>query len=183
MTQRYGDWIRTFTGKKFYPLDPRPDEIDILDIAHALSNVCRYTGHCSHFYSVAQHSVLVSRHCDPANALWGLLHDAAEAYLADVARPVKRDMRGLKEIEERLMRAVAEVFNLSWPEPPDVKLIDTRILIDEMHHFMPNPEDGDHLGERLGIQIIPLPPPQAKQLFLNRYVELLCKPEKQAVNE
>lgn len=178
---RYGDWIRTFTGRKFYPLDPRPREVHLMDIAHALSNICRYTGHCSEFYSVAQHSVLVSHYCDPVNALWGLLHDAAEAYLADVARPVKRDIKGLKEIEERLMRAIAEKFGLPWPEPLDVKLIDTRLLIDEMRRLMPNPEDCDHFGVLpMGIEIEPLSPKAAENLFLRRYALLLSK---KVVNE
>src|SRR5271165_7548492 len=87
---RKGDWIQTYTGRVMYPLDPRPEEINIIDIAHALSNLCRFTGHVRTFYSVAEHSVRVSQHCDPKDALWGLLHDASEAYLADMSRPMKR---------------------------------------------------------------------------------------------
>ena len=79
----------TYTGKEFYPLDPNPADIDIKDIAHALSNCCRFAGHIKSFYSVAQHSVIVSELCEPENALAGLLHDASEAYLSDIARPVK----------------------------------------------------------------------------------------------
>src|SRR5579885_2784587 len=86
---RHGDWIQTYCGVAFYPLDPRPEEILIEDIAHALSMLCRFTGHVKRFYSVAQHCVYVSHRCDPKDALWGLLHDAAEAYLNDISRPVK----------------------------------------------------------------------------------------------
>ena len=79
-TSRNGDWLQTFTGKAFFPLDPRPEEMDIFDIAHALSNLCRYGGHCNKFYSVAEHSVLVSILCrlyyGEQVALQGLLHDA-----------------------------------------------------------------------------------------------------------
>src|SRR5690606_5290032 len=81
---RLGDWMQTFTGRAVYPLDLRPDDIDIQDIAHALSMQCRYAGHTRQFYSVAEHSVHVARWCrqyGPAAALEGLLHDATEAYL------------------------------------------------------------------------------------------------------
>ncbi|MFG0247924.1 MAG: phosphohydrolase, partial [Phycisphaeraceae bacterium JB051] len=77
-------WIQTYTGKAFYPLREDPGIIDIRDIAHALSLQCRFNGHCSDFYSVAQHSVHVSEVVPQAFALWGLLHDAAEAYMSDL---------------------------------------------------------------------------------------------------
>jgi hypothetical protein len=89
---RVGDWIQTYSGRQFWPLDPRVEDVHLEDIAHALSNVCRYTGHVREFYSVAEHSVHVSWSCEPEDALWGLLHDASEAYLADMARPVKQNM-------------------------------------------------------------------------------------------
>src|SRR5690242_11754504 len=87
---RRGDWMQTYTGRRFWPLDPRVDDIDIGDIAHHLSLVCRFAGACREFYSVAQHCVGVSYVCDPKDALWGLLHDAAEAYVGDMVRPLKR---------------------------------------------------------------------------------------------
>lgn len=172
MNERKG-WIRTYTGKKFWPLDPRPEDVDILDIAHALSNTCRYTGHCRSFYSVAEHSVLVSYFCN--DPLWGLLHDAAEAYLADVARPVKPGLTGFKEVEHRIMAAIAGRFGLAMPEPPNVKEIDTRILIDEMRRLMPNPEDADHFGQPLGVSIMAFSPATAEHMFLKRYYELTAK--------
>ena len=81
---RNGSWLQTYTGIQFWPLDPRPEEIDIQDIAHALSLLCRFNGHCQRFYSVAEHSVHVSTILAPEFGLWGLLHDAAEAYLSDI---------------------------------------------------------------------------------------------------
>ena len=127
---RYGDFIQTYSGIEFYPLDPRIEEVKLLDIAHALSNICRFTGHCNEFYSVAQHSVLVSQYVSEENALWGLLHDASEAYICDIARPVKKslEMKPYKEIEKRLMNVIAKTFNLSEDEPKEVKEIDTKML-------------------------------------------------------
>jgi hypothetical protein len=90
---RRGDWMQTFTGRAFYPLDPRPEDIDPVDIAHALSLICRYGGHSSRFYSVAEHCVLMSHAVAPEHALWALLHDATEAYLGDMIRPLKRSGR------------------------------------------------------------------------------------------
>src|SRR5262245_47792896 len=96
---RLGDWMQTVGGTQFWPLDPRPHEFDINHIAHALGNMCRFNGHCRRFYSVAEHCVLVSRACSAANALWGLLHDMSEAYIADVIRPVKPHLSNYKSIE------------------------------------------------------------------------------------
>jgi hypothetical protein len=95
---RKGDWIQTFTGKQFWPLDPRPDEVYIEDIAHALGNICRFNGHCLRFYSVAEHCFHVSHKVVPGLALMGLLHDAAEAYVCDVVRPVKPYLKEYKKI-------------------------------------------------------------------------------------
>lgn len=174
--------IMTFTGREFFPLDPKPGDIDILDIAHALANKCRYNGHCREFYSVAQHSVLVSRHVPREVALWGLLHDAAEAYLPDIARPIKADMPGFREIEARVMAAVTLRFGLAPVEPPEVKRVDSQVLRDEMHALMEPPWQGrdwltarsDFLPEPpLGIEIAPARPAVAKDAFLARFRELI----------
>ena len=174
-SSRKGDWMQTFTRKAFWPLDPRADEVDIEDIAHALSNVCRYTGHVSKFYSVAEHSVYVSLYVPPQYALWGLLHDASEAYIADIARPVKRHLTQYAEIEQGIMRVVAAHFGLPWPEPPEVKEIDNRILRDEKAMLMPGhpprPWGVDHL-EPLGVYIVGFSPEAAKSLFLTRFREI-----------
>lgn len=81
--------IRTYTGILFDPFHPKIEDINIYDIAHALSNECRYAGHCSKFYSVAEHSVIISKLCSEENALTGLLHDGSEAYVKDLPRPIK----------------------------------------------------------------------------------------------
>jgi hypothetical protein len=114
---RKGDWMQTYTGRAFWPLDPRADEVAIEDIAHSLSLQCRFAGHCRFHYSVAQHSVLVARSIRakglaPELVVWGLLHDAAEAYLVDLPRPVKGVVQGYREAEAGVLRAVAEHFGL-----------------------------------------------------------------------
>ncbi len=118
-------WIQTYTGKQFWPLCPSADDVCIEDIAHALSLTCRFTGHCREFYSVAQHSVLVAQHiarrglCYCASPEYqnyvqaiALLHDAAEAYIADTARPIKEAI-GVKGYEHAIMRCVLAHFRLA----------------------------------------------------------------------
>lgn len=131
MTESRGDWIQTAHGRQFWPIDPRADEVFIDDIAHALSMLCRFGGHCLRFYSVAEHSVLLSRAAAPEHKLWALLHDASEAYLVDVPRPLKPFLAGYKEAEDKIMRAVCERFGLGSDMPKPVKECDGRILFDE----------------------------------------------------
>jgi hypothetical protein len=111
--ERVGDWMQTYTGGAFWPLDPRPDEIKIEDIAHALSMICRFNGHCRRFYSVAEHSCRVAefvrqRHRPCAREIFrqALLHDAAEAYLGDVVRPIKRLEGAYRMAEKNLLEMI-----------------------------------------------------------------------------
>jgi len=131
------NWIHTFTGKKFHPLDPDPSMIDIEDIAHALSNLCRYGGHVRRFYSVAQHSCLVGGAVPERFRAWGLLHDATEAYLVDMPRPIKNEMPQYKLAETRLSHAICLRFGLDPVEPKAVKDVDTRILRNEAEALLP----------------------------------------------
>jgi hypothetical protein len=162
------------SGKPFWPLDPRPEEIDIRDIAHALSMQCRYAGHCLRYFSVAEHSVHVARACSPDHALWGLLHDGAEAYLVDVPRPVKRHLTNYQEIETRLQQAIAERFGLPLAIPTEVHEMDNRILISERDQVMappPFPWDVPALpipGLRLGCW----KPETARDVFLELFAYL-----------
>lgn len=132
MSNRVGDWMQVGTGP-FWPLDPRPEEIHIEDIAVALSNLCRFGGHVREFYSVAQHSVHVAGLCGPEDALWGLLHDASEAYLGDIIRPLKRQdcFAEYRAAEERLMAAVCERFGLPLEMPESVRRADEVMLATE----------------------------------------------------
>jgi hypothetical protein len=180
-TKRKGDWMQTFTGRQFWPIDPRPEEVSIVDIAHSLSNQCRYAGHCKSFYSVAQHSVMVSYICAPEDALWGLLHDAAEAYLVDLPRPVKRfsDLGWhYKQIETRLMQVLCVRFNLPIEEPDSVSKADDVALMTEMRDLMgmPPAQWREALANQpLEPAIIPWGPCASKTEFLRRFEELSGK--------
>src|SRR5262245_34907674 len=119
----------TYTGRLVDLTNLSPDDIDIRDIAHALANANRWMGHSRFPFSVAQHSVMVSMLC-PLNRLWGLLHDASEAYCSDLARPIKytQDLLGYRSLESRIMRAVCTRFGLESDEPEAVRLADLRVL-------------------------------------------------------
>lgn len=134
------DYIRTYTGKKFYPLDPNPDDVDIRDIAHALSLQTRFTGHTRRHLSVAEHSLFVSYiTADVSNGLIGLLHDASEAYLVDVPTPVKHDpaFAFYREAEHKIQAAVCEHFNIDTADLPRVKRADRIALVLEAVFNMP----------------------------------------------
>jgi uncharacterized protein len=177
---RQGDWMQTFTGVQFWPLDPLPSEINIEDIAHSLANQCRFAGHVQRFYSVAQHSVLVSRIVPRQHALWGLLHDATEAYLVDLPRPVKRYSRLGEEyrgIEARLMQAICVRFDLPFEEPRCVKYADDVLLMTEKRDLMPNsPAKWRETADPLPYPIVPWAPISAEEEFLATF-DLMRTPE------
>ena len=138
-------FIQTYTGKHVNPLDMRQEDVDIIDIAHALSLTNRFTGHTVKPYSVAQHSTLVSSLCQPENQLWGLLHDAPEAYFADISRPVKLLLNYktnglLRFVEDQIMVAICQKFNLDLAEPKDVKQSDDVALANEAYSFFGHTE-------------------------------------------
>ena len=165
-------WIQTYTGKKFWPLRPNGRDLNIVDIAHALSMKCRYNGHCKFFYSVAEHCVHVSNYVHGV-PLWGLLHDASEAYLPDVPRPIKPHLPGFVDLEHEIMSVVTLRYGLGWPEPPEVKRVDTAILADEQPVLMPNvPADWGLSEPPLGVTIEGWQPERAKAEFLRRFQQL-----------
>lgn len=189
---RKGDFIQTRHRVAFYPLDPRPIEISIADIAHALSLQCRFTGHVRKFYSVAEHSVHVSRICDPAEALWGLLHDASEAYLCDVSRPIKRlpEMAAYRAAEKNLQAAIMNRFGLAPDEPPSVKHADTIMLGVEARDLMSplkHPERWawcTDLASGTKIRVTrPWTPDQAREKFLARFAELTKPVKRQRISD
>jgi hypothetical protein len=166
-------WIQTYTGRQFFPCDPKPTDFDIHDIAHSLGLQCRFNGHCKAFYSVAEHSVRVSRICSEQNALWGLLHDLGEAYLGDMPRPVKLFFPDFTLYEERLLQAACETFGLVWPMPPEVKAADDRLLSTEARDLMgPLPEPWTAGLVPLDERIEPWSPVDAERAFLQRFEEL-----------
>lgn len=186
MTDRRGDWMQTATGKQFWPMDPRASDVDPDDIAHALSMLCRYGGHSSEFYSVAEHCWLMSYAVSPVNALAALLHDASEAYLVDVPRPLKRSagMEAYRTAERLTMNQVAERFglrsdSLDYEHPAEVKRADQQILVDERVRLM---SLGMHLDWRLedvgalGVKIRCWAPTVAEDRFIERLAELWIDP-------
>lgn len=138
-------FIETYCGIAFHPLEPRPEDIRLEDIAHALAHQCRFSGHTRVFYSVAEHSVRVARLLreqgwDKKTQRHGLLHDASEAYLVDIPAPLKRHpaFAGYVEAERRLMSVIGERYGLYEIEPIAVKEADQILLATEARDLMPN---------------------------------------------
>lgn len=171
----------TLTGHMF-PLAAKPDQIRIRDIARGLSTKFRYNGHTIVPYTVAEHSVIVSLYVAPEFARQALLHDATEAYLGDMIRPIKYRpvMKGYREAEARLERVIFERFKIAPTEESytAVKSIDDRILIDEIGQLISRQAAPDMVeirrkyGEPLGAAIPCLSPRDAEYVFCSRFVEL-----------
>jgi hypothetical protein len=161
--------MQTYTGRMFWPMDPRPEDICIEDIAHSLAHQCRFAGHTKTFYSVAQHSVLVSDVVPPEDAAWGLLHDASEAYLVDLPRPIKKSGAlgaEYKRVEDLVMQAVVERFNLSPYMPASVKQADDVLVVTEGRDLLgPQARPWRIAAEPLPQRIVGWGPSTAKQSF------------------
>lgn len=169
-------WIQLASGTKFHILNPKIEDICIEDIAHSLSQLCRFNGNCSTFYSIAQHSVIVSQYCKPQHALHGLLHDASEGLgLGDVVSPLKRtpEFEFYRKIENKIQSLVYKKFGLEPFEPKDVKEADLRALSTEARDLMKKlHKDWVQPAEPFEFKIEPLLPTQAKELFIKRFYEL-----------
>lgn len=161
--------MRLYSGKQIDPLNMTVDDICIEDIAHSLSLQCRFGGHCSEFYSVAQHSICVSVHVAPKNAMWGLLHDASEAYLLDVITPLKESsaMAEYREAEKGIMRLIAKKFGLKR-YPVEVKLIDFKALATEARDFGID-LDQDYPSKAFNHKLYPQNPQSAERSFFEWY--------------
>ena len=179
-----GDYFQSFTGKHIYLLDFKPEDVDIVDIAHALARTCRYGGHVTvENYSVAEHSVLICEYMrsqperySRLHCLEGLLHDAGEAYYGDLKRPIKHHpvvSPVITPIFDRVDRVVRGVFGLPWTESQTVKALDRRIVRDEKAQVMNTPDLGNHgVYPPLGVTIVGMCPNNAKDAFLRLYGEL-----------
>lgn len=178
MTKRKGEWMQTRAGIAYWPGDPRSEDVLIDDIAHSLGMLCRYGGHCRRFYSVAEHCILVSYMVPREHALSGLLHDATEAYLVDLPRPVKMMLPEYRVIEERNWKAIARKFHIPEVQPVGVKDADMAICLAEQRALMtPEPapwasEAWAANGKLPSVEINCYSPQVAASRFLDRFYEL-----------
>ena len=165
-------WIYTYTGTRYYIMNPTAEQMNIRDIAHALARLCRFGGHTQGFYSVAQHSVLVSRTVPSQYALEGLLHDASEAYLGDMIHPLKQNMPEYRALEDRTQKVVAEAFGLTYPFPPSIGEADRILLGTEARDVLATPKVYTESLQPLPERIKPWDHHLAECAFLDRYTEL-----------
>lgn len=181
MEHRTGPFRVNASGGQWWPLDPRPDDFSIEDIAHHLALTCRYGGATRFFYSVAEHSVLVSYHVPPHLALHGLLHDAAEAVVGDTIQPIKMlpEWEAVRRVEDLNFRAICRRFGLAWGSEIDevVGEVDRRLVTDEVEALIPGgaaylEQKGWPMGERLGADVVAYSPERAEVAFMLRYLEL-----------
>lgn len=172
-------WIFTWSGRRFWPLDPRAEDISIEDIAGALSQQCRFGGHSRRFYSVAQHCVHVAElleHEGERAMLAGLLHDAPEAYLVDLPRPLKlsAELALYRRAEARIMAAVVMAFDLPERPPRALAWADEVLLATEVRDLMhPKVAKQWRLSvPPLASPIEPWDPDLARERFLALFGEL-----------
>jgi hypothetical protein len=152
--------ILVHSGIIFDVFNPKIEDITIEDIAHALSNICRYGGHSPKFYSVAQHSVFCSHdNGTPKEQLELLMHDASEAYLADLPRPIKRNMPNYIVIEDALLKLIFQKYDLRFPLVPNVKKVDDELLQFEYKAFFEEPDTFFKFWT----------PEEARKNFINRF--------------
>ena len=179
-----GPYLQTVSGRWVNPFDPDPDQLDAGDIARALANQCRFGGHCRVFYSVAQHSVIVSRLVeerggDAEDVFAALMHDASQAYLGDMPHPLKhRSPLGaaFKEAEDHLEQALREHFRIKV-EVPEIKRADRALLATERRAFS---DEAWHWPELEGVEPLDLDleawsPDEAEQAFTQRYEALTAR--------
>lgn len=174
-------WIQTYTGRKFFPFAPRQQDIRIVDIAHSLSMQCRFNGHLTEFYSVAEHCVHASYLVSDEAKLAALLHDAAEAYIGDMPQPVKRNLSSFCELDHNLQNAVFARFGVNLTDNiiKEVKAVDRYMLFVEAEAYLPNPEllndwqvDRYPFTPRTPITLKAWSPAEARSAFIGRFLEL-----------
>lgn len=168
-------WLLTASGRHFDLVDPQPDMINIFDIAQGLANECRYAGQCRFFYSVAQHSTLASQIVGPEFAMEALLHDASEAYLKDIPRPLKQLLPDYRAIEHRVEAAIRAAFGLPTSQSYEVSEADRVLLATERRDLMP--EDDTEWPILNGVtaldrKIRALPSRIAEATFIRRLLEV-----------
>lgn len=172
------DGIRLLSGTLFDYNEPHKSDVMIYDIASALSKVCRFAGHIHGFYSVAQHAYNVSLIVPPEHAFTGLMHDTSESFTNDLPTPLKTAIPAFKDLEVRIESAMAERFGFTYPLPDEVRLADLQMLAIEKHHLKRDYSpwsvlEGvawEHLAD--WVELKPMAPAEAEELFLDRFHEL-----------
>ena len=168
-------YVSTFLGNRFYPLEPRIDHVAIEDIAHGLAYQCRFNGQTQEFYSVAQHSLIVATLVPADLRLAALLHDAAEAYLGDMVKPLKVLLPAFSAIEDEVSAIIATAFGLDFSDYGPIKRADLIALATEKRDLMPHStERWAYLDDirPLPQRIVSMSPGQAKQEFLREFARL-----------
>lgn len=174
-------WISLLSGAKFNYNKPEESDVTIEDIASALSNVCRFSGHLPRFYSVAQHLCNTSRIVPVEHAFTALMHDTAEAFTNDLPTPLKWALPIFKELEVKIESAMGEKFGFQYPYPAEVKEADTIMLMLEKYYVKednsvwPNYEQYTKRKVSRYLDLVDLDswqPRRAKREFLERYEEL-----------
>lgn len=175
VAQQTNTCISVTGGEYFDLLNPRGFDYSVETIAHALSNLCRYTGHVTQFYSVAEHCVLVSLAVPKKYALEGLLHDASEAFVGDVSSPLKKLIPEYKKIEEDIQAAIAEHYNLVYPFPEEIHKGDKQLYWSERKVIAPAVDSLWHKNFRASRKVEPQgwSPKLAKKRFISRYNEIM----------
>lgn len=177
-----GSWCQVWGPNPiaFNPIEPTVEMVNIGTIAHALAQKCRFNGQTKEFMSVAQHSIMVSMFCDEKDALWGLLHDASEAYLVDLPRPVKRwpPLKPYLELDEKIQNIICDKFGLDHTMPESVVVADDLILQWEWRDNMQPCIDaiftkllGNLEGSYASLQYLTVK--ESEQQFLNRFYQLV----------
>lgn len=168
-----GAALQTSTGKMFFPLTPAVEDICIRDIARSLAMQCRFNGHVMFPYSVAQHSVIMSHNVAPEFAFEALMHDASEAYVGDMIRPIKYALPEFLVMEEGVNIAIAHCFGLPEKMSAEVKEADNAIIYYEKRDVVGGSQPWPGVEDPgWGIKIHPMRWDQAETLFLDRYKEL-----------
>ncbi len=181
MPKKADHWISLLSGGQFNYNKPEQSDVTIDDIASALSNVCRFSGHLPRFYSVAQHLVNTSRIVPEEYAFTALMHDTAEAFTNDLPTPLKWAFPVFKELEANIESAMSDKFGFEFPYPAVIKEADTNMLILEKIYVKgddsvwPAYENivVDHLVDKVDLDS--WQPRRAKREFLERFEELSSK--------
>ncbi|MFZ4874636.1 phosphohydrolase [Janthinobacterium sp. Mn2066] len=169
------DYVSTYSGNRFYPLRPHIDKVAIEDIAHGLAYQCRFNGQTQVFYSVAQHSLIVAQLVPPRLKLAALLHDAAEAYLGDMVKPLKVLLPEFAALEDKVSAIIAATYELDFSDYGPIKHADLIALATEKRDLMPHSVERwaylDGITPLPGI-IVAMDPSVAKQRFLQCFAQL-----------